>query len=130
MKFDIRCIISSAETEGRLAVFEEVVAPQSGPPLHAHVNQLEVFHIIDGEFLFQCDGKQVTLKTGESIAIPVKAVHTFKNVSDEPGRIHFELLAAGKSEEFFKRLVAEIGEIKDIGAFFAEYDIELKGPPL
>jgi len=130
MNFNIRCIIASEETDGRLAAFEEIVAPQSGPPLHAHVNQLEVFHIIEGRFLFQCDGKQVELRTGDSIAIPPKAAHAFKNVGEESGRIHFELLGAGKSEAFFSRLLEGIAEIEDIGAFFAQYDIELLGPPL
>ncbi|MDQ8185755.1 cupin domain-containing protein [Pelagicoccus sp. SDUM812002] len=100
------------------------------PPLHTHTKQYEIFHIIEGTFLFQKDGEQVTLKNGDSISIPPGAVHTFKNVGDEPGTLHYELLDAGKSEEFFQRLVAEIATIEDIGAFFAAYDIELEGPPL
>lgn len=130
MKFNIKCIVSSVETNGRLAAFEEIVAPQSGPPLHAHVNQLEVFHIIDGTFLFQLDGEKVELGAGGCIAIPPKAGHAFKNIGETPGRIHFEFLEAGKSEAFFERLVKEGAQIEDMGAFFAEHEIELMGPPL
>lgn len=130
MKFDITCLIPSSETGGRVAVFSEIVPPKIGPPLHAHTNQYEIFHIIDGTFLFQKDGEQTTLTAGGSISIPPGSVHSFKNAGDTPGEIHFELLEAGQSEEFFHRLVNELDQIEDIPSFFAEYDIEFHGPPL
>ncbi|EDY83045.1 Cupin domain protein [Verrucomicrobiia bacterium DG1235] len=130
MKFDITCIIPSSQTEGQLAAFAENVPANVGPPLHAHRSQIEIFHVIEGSFLFVCDGQETTLGPGGSIVIPAKAAHAFKNVGSETGRIHFELLAAGTSEEFFKRLVEEAASIEDIPSFFAQYDIDLLGPPL
>ncbi|MDQ8182628.1 cupin domain-containing protein [Pelagicoccus sp. SDUM812005] len=130
MKFDITCLIPSSQTGGRSAVFREFVQPQVGPPLHSHTKQYEIFHIIDGTFLFQKDGEQVTLTAGGSICIEPGSVHTFKNVGDAPGTLHFELLDAGKSEEFFHRIVTELEQIEDLPAFFAQYDLELLGPPL
>lgn len=130
MKFDIRCIIPSTETGGKMAAFEEKVPPRAGPPLHTHKTQHEIFHIISGTFLFQSDGNQVTLGTGDSISIPPGAVHSFKNIGSETGTIHFELLDAGKSEEFFARIVSEFPDIEDVPAFFEQYGLELMGPPL
>lgn len=130
MKFDITCIIPSSQTDGRLAAFSENVAPQSGPPLHAHKNQTEIFHIISGHFRFHINGEDSELTDGDTIVIPAGTVHTFKNIADTTGILHFELLDAGTSEEFFHRLVHEFETITDIPAFFAAYDLELLGPPL
>lgn len=130
MKFDIARIISSEQTGGAMAAFAENVAPGSGPPLHAHRSQTEVFHVIQGTFLFQKEGQQVTLGPGGCIAIPRGAVHSFKNVGPEAGRLHFELLPAENAEAFFRRLVKEGSEIEDLAGFFSDYGIDLLGPPL
>ena len=130
MKFEISCIVPSSQTGGRVAVFAENVQPQMGPPLHSHTKQIEIFHIISGTFLFQLDDQRITLASGGAICIPPGAAHTFKNIGDSVGTIRFELLEAGKSEEFFRRIVTEIETIDDIPSFFAQYDLELLGPPL
>lgn len=130
MKFDIRCIVPSSKTSGKLAVFKEKTPPQFGPPLHTHVSQYEIFHVISGKYLFQCDGEQSTLETGDSIVIPPKAVHSFKNIGAETGTLHFELLEAGKSEAFFEKIVSDFPDIEDMPAFFAAHGLELVGPPL
>ena len=130
MKFNITCLIPSSATDGRVAVFEEKVQPQAGPPLHAHTLQHEIFHVIEGTFLFELNGERLTLSRGASICIPPGAAHTFKNAGDSIGTLHFELLDAGKSEEFFRRITTEIESIENLPEFFAAYDLELLGPPL
>lgn len=130
MPFDIRCILPSSETEALVAGFEEREPPGKGPPLHAHPNQIEIFHVIEGRFLFKRGDETCELEAGGSIVIPKGAAHTFKNVGEEAGVLHFELLPPGKSEEFFQRLASEAEQIEDMGRFFADYDIELLGPPL
>ncbi|MDQ8204492.1 cupin domain-containing protein [Pelagicoccus sp. SDUM812003] len=130
MKFDIKCIIPSTATGGRLVGFEEIVAPQFGPPLHTHRQQTEIFHIIEGDFLFQRGDQQLYLSAGDSCLIPPGVVHTFKNIGDTPARHHFELLEAGNSEEFFSRIVSEFSNITDMNAFFSQYGLDLVGPPL
>lgn len=130
MKFDISCILPSSLTGDRMAAFAENVPPQAGPPLHAHRAQIEIFHVISGKFRFACDGKHTELGPGGAIAIPAGSAHAFKNIGNETGRLHFELLEAGKSEEFFHRLVTETDWTENVADFFSEYDIDLLGPPL
>ncbi len=129
-EFDIKCLISGDSTDGRVAVFEERVRPGEGPPLHIHRNQMEVFHIIEGKFRFHLDGQITELEAGGSVLIPAGAVHSFRNIGDEPSRIHFEILPAGNSEEGFDRLVNEGASISDIAAFFDDYGMDLAGPPI
>ena len=127
-KLDIKCIISGDETDGKMTVFKEVVAPGSGPPRHTHRNQLEVFHVIDGIIRFEVNGKSFERKAGAAAVVPAGAVHAFRNIGATPAVIHFEMLPAGDSEEAFDLMVR--GEIGDIEAFFDKYGMDLAGPPL
>ena len=127
-KFDIKCLVSGTETDGKIAVFEEIVAPGGGPPRHVHRSQLEVFHILEGTLRFEVNGEPLVLESGGTAVVPAGAVHAFRNDSEQAARIRFELLPAGNSEEGFERLVA--GDIGDIAEFFDQYDMDLSGPPL
>ncbi len=127
---EISCLISGKETDGKVAVFEEIVAPGTGPPLHTHRHQTEVFHIMEGLFRFQVDGKQFELGSGDSAVVPEGVVHAFRNIGETPACIHFELIPALEAEESFRRLSEESDAITDVAAFFDEYGMDLKGPPL
>jgi quercetin dioxygenase-like cupin family protein len=127
-KLDIKCIVSAEQTNGMVAVFEEVVGPGIGPPRHTHRAQLEIFHIIEGTFKFEVDGKISEFSTGDTAVVSVGSVHAFRNVGSEPAKIHFEMLPAGHSEEAFDRLAK--GEIGDPEEFFNKYEMDLVGPPL
>ena len=128
LKVDITCLVSGSDTDGKIAVFEEIISPGSGPPRHTHRDQLEIFHIIEGTLQFELNGVVSEASAGASVMIPAGAIHAFQNVGDAPARIHFELLPAGDSEEAFEHLVA--GDIGDIKAFFDRYGMDLSGPPL
>jgi quercetin dioxygenase-like cupin family protein len=127
-KLDIKCIISGDETHGKMAVFEEIVAPGSGPPRHTHRNQLEIFHVIEGSLQFEVNGESFERKAGAAAVVPAGVVHAFRNIGATPAVIHFELLPAGDSEEAFELMVR--GEIDDVDAFFDKYGMDLAGPPL
>lgn len=125
---NIRCLVSGEETRGKISVFQEVVAPKSGPPLHVHENQHEVFHIISGQIEFELEGKRIQVSPGDSIAIPPGASHTFMNTGDGQAVIHFDLIPAGTAEVFFEKLCS--GNFEDLPGLFAEHGLQLKGPPI
>lgn len=126
--FKIKCIIPGSETGHQVSVFEEEVAPDTGPPLHLHENQFEVFHVISGNITFEVDGKRMDVQAGGVAVIPPGVAHTFANKSNDPSVIHFELLPSGKSEAFFEKLVA--GDFEDVPAFFEKHGLRLLGPPI
>ena len=125
---DIKCIISGTETDGKMAVFKEIVPSGFGPPRHTHRNQLEVFHIIEGSIQFEVNGELFERGSGAVAVVPAGAVHAFRNIGTMPAVIHFEMLPAGDSEEAFDRMVT--GDIGDVEAFFDDYGMDLSGPPL
>ncbi len=130
MKFRVANILSGQETEGRVSIFTETTTPGFGPPLHSHPAQMEVFHIFRGQHKFRLGEREIIAGPGECVFIPAGTAHTFKNVDDQEGLIHFELLPSGSAEPFFDRLVSAFDQIEDMGAFFREHGLELLGPPL
>ena len=54
VKFSDRFMLST--TGGAWSMFEGVVAPGFGPPLHLHFCQEEWFQIMQGEFIFEAGG--------------------------------------------------------------------------
>ena len=77
-------------TAGSMLIFEIRVLPGGGPPtLHRH-SYSEVFYLLDSEFeisTLDADNhvRTVTLKGGDTVAIPSMAWHNFKNVGAIPG---------------------------------------------
>lgn len=128
LKLDIKCLVSGRETENRVAVFEEIVAPKSGPPLHTHESQFELFHVISGHIQFELDGKRLDVPAGGTALIPPGTRHGFINRGDENAVIHFELLPSGTSEDFFEKLVS--GKFDDLAKLFEDHGLELLGPPI
>ena len=48
--------ISSKDTEGQLSVFEYTGLSQTGPSLHLHYTQDEIFYVVEGEYRFVVGG--------------------------------------------------------------------------
>ncbi len=130
MQFKIRNIVSGSITGGQVSVFEETTAPGEGPPLHSHVAQIEVFHILKGRYTFVVNGKETVAGPGDCLVVPAGAPHTFKNIDASESVMHFELLPSGTSEAFFDRIVADFAGIADVPAFFKQHGLELLGPPI
>ena len=125
---DIKCIISGKDTNGKISVFEEIVAPNSGPPLHTHENQFEIFHVISGHIQFELEGRRIDVHSGGSFVVAPGKQHTFINRSEKESIIHFELLPSNTSEQFFEGLVS--GKFDDLALFFNEHGLKLLGPPI
>ena len=127
-KLNIKCILSGNDTGGKVSVFEEIVAPNSGPPLHTHETQYEIFHVIAGHIQFEVDGKRTDVHSGGVALIPPGAKHAFINKGQEEAVIHFELLPSGNSESFFEKLVS--GDFEDLPQLFEAHGLKLLGPPI
>jgi mannose-6-phosphate isomerase-like protein (cupin superfamily) len=104
---------SAADSSGE--VFEATVwldARLPGPPPHMHPNSEESFEVLEGSLDLFKDGAWTTLRSGETASVPAGARHTFRNRSDEPVKFSARLRPAGRSEEFFRHMVALIREGK------------------
>lgn len=124
--------ISSADTNGDLAVFEQTGhTPKGGPPLHVHPHQDEWFYVVEGEYTFQVGDDMYRMKTGDTIFLPRNVQHAFVQLTDR-AKVIVSYMPAGKMEEFFKVTDAWTSPPtkEEIAKVFEDHDMKIVGPPL
>lgn len=90
------------ETNDAFTIIDQVVQPQSGPPPHIHKKEDETFYVQDGKFSFLCGDKQREVESGSFVYVPKETLHTFKNITDRPGRLLVFITPAGLEDFFYK----------------------------
>jgi quercetin dioxygenase-like cupin family protein len=126
--------LDSRDTAGQFAVMFVVTPPKAGPPLHRHSREDEAFCVLEGEFLFEVDGKQFRGGPGTFAFLPRGTAHTFQNVADKPGKLLILVQPAG-IENFFADIdVAMRGmtepDMAVLVPIFQKFGMELLGPPI
>lgn len=130
----VTILISGEDTSGKYAFMHGVTPPKGGPPLHVHLTDSEVFHVLSGEFVFVLDGERREALQGSTVFIPAGVSHQYQNVGEEPGELLLFVEPAGL-DDFFIELDAllKAGGAEDMGAIaqlHAKYRMDLQGPPL
>jgi mannose-6-phosphate isomerase-like protein (cupin superfamily) len=103
---DMHVKLGAAQSNGELTLIEDVIPPDSGPPLHVHEKENETYYVLGGEFEFVCGSDRVTGGPGTFVFAPRGLPHRYKNIGSAPGRILFGFTPAG-IEEFFSELGAQ-----------------------
>ena len=75
------------ETGGKYALFEAIVGPGGGPPLHVHSREEEGFYVLEGEITFTIGDRRLVARAGTFANMPIGTPHAFKNESDRPARM-------------------------------------------
>jgi len=96
----------SQATGGKVAVFEEVVPPNAGTPLHIHHTSDEVLHVLSGEFTVRLAEKSHRISAGAWIFVPLGCVHGWRNSGGKDGRMFF-VFTPGDGAEAFEELRLE-----------------------
>ncbi|MEB3164864.1 MAG: cupin domain-containing protein [Prochlorothrix sp.] len=78
----IAILFDPSHADISLAVCVEIFEPGGKTPRHRHPQAAEMFFVLHGEGMAFCDGKAVTLKTGDSILVPPNGNHGIQNTSD------------------------------------------------
>jgi quercetin dioxygenase-like cupin family protein len=97
-----RFLATGHETGGRYAMWEAIVPPGSGPPLHVHSREEEAFYVIEGEITFQLNDDLIQAPAGTFVNMPIGSLHRFSNQSDKPARMIITIAPAGLEEMFFE----------------------------
>jgi mannose-6-phosphate isomerase-like protein (cupin superfamily) len=132
----IRVLADGAATGGSAFQFECLVPPGSGPPLHRHEREDELFFVVEGEFRFVLDGQESIASPGAFVYAPRESVHAFQNTSSQVGRLLVTCTPAGLDEAFraVKRPDAGSNErslpMDEIIETFARHGVMIEGPPL
>jgi quercetin dioxygenase-like cupin family protein len=135
--------LTSAETDGTLAVGHAVVRPGGEPPLHVHAREDETFYVLDGQITFQRGGQRIEASAGDAVFMPRGVQHGFAVITETASLL--QVFTPGGLEEAFRSLSqpAPAGElppapngppppeaVEAMTARFAEYGVEFTGPPL
>lgn len=123
--------ISRHDTDNQVSFFEYVGYEKIGPALHIHLNQDEVFYVVDGRYRFVVGDQTMELKAGETIFLPRGIAHTWIQLSDR-GRMVYYVTPAGKMEDFFIYLsnLKAPPTPQEMDKIHADHDMKVVGPPL
>jgi quercetin dioxygenase-like cupin family protein len=114
------------ETASALTVFESVIAPGDGPPLHVHAREDEVLYVLEGEFRFQLGEEVHEAPEGSLMYVPRDVAHCFQNVASHPSRLLITFTPAGM-EHFF---ALSGGDPAAFAQAAEVVGMEVVGPPL
>ena len=98
--------VSGAATGGTLELFEERRDATGGPPPHVHRDREELFHVLEGRYLFVRDREEIELTVDDSILIPRGTRHHFRTLV-APSRTLIVIAPAGL-EGFFREMGSEL----------------------
>lgn len=123
--------ISSKDTDGQLSVFEYTGLGKTGPMLHIHLHQDEIFTVIEGTYRFVVGEEIKVLTVGQTIFLPRNIPHTWIQLS-EKGKLIYFLQPAGKMEEFFTLMnnLKERPSDAEMDRIHADHDMKVVGPAL
>ena len=83
-------------------VWEEM-PPLLDAPLHVHEHEDELFHILEGEHVFECGGDRFEVGPGDFLALPRGVPHAHRRVVSGAGRF-LVMTAPGGFDGFFRML--------------------------
>ncbi len=95
-----------------------LAAETDGPPIHFHPVQEEEFYIRQGELMVYKKDRWITLKAGDSLNIPAKTPHSYKNVSKQPVLFDFHITPRVRFKEMMKAMDVYVKQGKIKGTDF------------
>jgi quercetin dioxygenase-like cupin family protein len=137
------CIrVSHRDGTDQLSILEHAARRGDSPPLHVHVNEDEVFHILEGEFRFQLGTEERTGQAGDTVLAPKGIPHTYR-VESESGR-WLTVTSHQQFEDFVRAMARKANArglppsggapndaaIAALTAMAKNFGIEIVGPPL
>jgi quercetin dioxygenase-like cupin family protein len=133
MGLELSVRISTEVSGGALTVLETVNAVGFGPPLHRH-HETEVFRVLEGEYLYEVDGRRFHAAAGDVVSVPGGAAHTFTNISKGFARQLVMMLPGMDALRFFSELGKLMGggrpDMAALNAFGGPWGVEFLGPPI
>ena len=84
---ETRMVVSAKSGAAQLCIFEQWIAPGAGAPTHSHPVE-EVLTVREGEAEMWMDEARVTVSAGQSLVVPAKRFHGFRNSGTVTLHIH------------------------------------------
>lgn len=130
----LKVLLVGSQTNGQLAIFEDIVEPGVGAPRHIHHEQDETFFFLEGTFDVEIGGTRYQMSPGDVAFIPKGTIHAFKNVGDTKGVLRYAFSPAQNIEEMFRGFyqAMQAGDLSDdtMAAIALKHGQEIVGPPI
>jgi len=122
----------TGNTNGSLTAMELVISPKSGPALHTHLREDELWYVLDGDFRFKMGDELFRVSKGGLAFGPRGTPHNFQNVGETPGRLFVVTTPSGVERFFeqFAELLPGPVEPEVLSAVGLTNWVEFVGPPL
>ncbi|MER7249912.1 cupin domain-containing protein [Kribbella sp. NPDC000426] len=118
-------------TNGSLSILELLIPPYSGPAVHTHLREDEVWYVIEGQFRFKAGDEMLRASTGGMAFGPRGVPHAFQNTGDTAGRLLIITTPSGV-ERFFEQAqqLSQPVDPEELAAIGRANWVEFAGPPL
>jgi quercetin dioxygenase-like cupin family protein len=130
---DLMVRMAPAASGGAFSVIETINAPGKGPPRHKHP-EAEIFRVLEGQYLYEMDGRRFYAEVGDVVGIPGDAEHGFVNVTDKPARQYIFIFPALDAVAFFTELAGVmrngLPDKAALNRFGAKWRVEFLWPPV
>ena len=123
--------VSKKDTRNLLSIFEYTGYEKSGPPLHLHFSQDEIFQVTEGSYRFVVGKEQMQLNVGDTIFLPRNVPHTWLQLTDK-GKLTYMVQPAGTMEEFFRTMstLTKQPSSEEAQKIHLAHAMKVVGPPL
>ena len=126
--------VTGAETAGSFSLWEDVVPPGTGAPLHVHSREDEAFYVLSGEILVEFEGERAPRRIGPGGFFygARHRRHGYRNVSDQPARVLVMCMPSCGLDQMFAELdaatAAGMTEMAKLAAITAKYGVTIEPP--
>ncbi len=97
-----RFLATGEQTGGRYALWEAIVPPGGGPPLHRHTRESEGFYVLEGQLTFRVDEGRIAAGPGTFVHLEPGTKHAFRNDTDATARTLILVAPAGLEKMFLE----------------------------
>jgi len=96
---------TSEQTQGAYSLFEQILPPGVGMPLHVHHNEDETFFVLEGTVTIWVGDKRIEATPGTWVFAPRDITHAFRASGTTPARLQLTLTPSG-----FEHFIYALGE--------------------
>lgn len=113
-------------TEGELPPIEGST-PLLIAPLHRHLEDPEIFYVLQGTIGFLLDEEEILAFAGDAVLVPPGTVHTWWNAANEPAR--YLLIMPTRLDDLIIAIHKEPRTEQEMRSLFANHATEYLGWP-
>lgn len=104
--FEAVILASAADTSNAFTLLQTQNEPSDfGPPMHIHHDAAETFFVLEGNYLMYLEDRQEECPPGTLVYVPRGVAHTFRVISESPGK-KLNLFTPAAMQGFFEELAA------------------------